>query len=197
MSNAVFPTLPGRGWSIVKTPIWKTVAHESVSGMELRSTMLTYPRYRISLSFDVLRARTDLAEVQALMSFFNLRKGAFDSFLWMDPDDNSATAQAFGTGDGSTKSFTIGRDYGAFREPVLDFVAAPTIYAAGVAQSSAGYAISKGVITFGTAPSTGAALTWSGQFYKRVRFVKDELDFEEFMKDLWQAKKVEMITVKQ
>lgn len=195
MSDAVFPTLAGRGWSIVKTPVWKTIVQESVSGMELRARLMTYPRYRITLTYDVLRAST-YGELQSIMSFFNLRSGSFDDFLLLDPDDNTASLQGFGTGDGATKAFQIGRDFGAFREPVQDFVSPPLIYAGGALQSSAGYSISKGVITFSTAPSSGAALTWSGQFYKRVRFYKDEIEFEEFMQDLWQAKKVELITVK-
>lgn len=196
MSDAVFPTLAGRGWSIVKTPVWKTVTQESVSGMELRTSLMAYPRYRITLTYDVLRASSAFGELQTLVGFFNARRGSWDDFLFLDPDDNTASAQAFGTGDGSTKTFQIGRDFGAFREPVQDFVSAPSIYAAGALQSPAGYSISSGKVTFSTAPAAGAPLTWSGQFYKRCRFVKDEVDFEEFMKDLWQAKKVELITVK-
>ena len=49
----------------------------------------------------------------------------------------------------------------------------------------------------GALAEAGAALTWSGQFYKRVRFERDETEFEEFLQDLHSAKRVELITVKQ
>lgn len=197
MSDAVFPTLPGLKWGTTKTPMWKTVTQESVSGMELRASLMTYPRYRITLGYEFLRADAEYTELQQLIGFFNARRGAWDDFLWLDPDDNTAAAQVFGTGDGATKIFTIGRDYGGFREPVLDFLAAPQIRVAGVLKASPGdYTITAGKVTFGTAPANGASLTWSGQYYRRVRFANDETEFEAFLQNLWSAKKVELITVK-
>lgn len=198
MSNAVFPILPGLSWGVRKTPVWKTVTHESVSGMELRTALMTYPRWRIVLSFEFLRAGGGYAELQALAGFFNQRRGSWDSFLWLDPIDNAATATNFGTGDGATKVFTLSRPFGGFLEPVQDFVSAPAVSVAGALKASpADYSIANGKCTFVSAPAAGAALTWSGQFYKRVRFERDETEFEEFLKDLHAAKKVELITVKQ
>jgi uncharacterized protein (TIGR02217 family) len=166
--------------------------------MELRAALMTYPRWRIGLSFEFLRASAGYAELQALAGFFNQRRGAWDSFLWLDPGDSVATAANFGTGDGATKVFTLSRSFGGFLEPVQDFVGAPSIYVAGVLKASpAEYTVSTGKVTFVTAPAVGAALTWSGQFYKRVRFERDETEFEEFSKDLHSARKVELITVKQ
>lgn len=197
MSDVVFPSLPGLSWGITKTPMWKTVTHESVSGMELRAALMTYPRYRISMRYEVLRAGGGFAELQELIGFFNARRGSWDDFLWLDPDDNTVVGANFGTGDGSTKTFAMSRSFGGFVEPVQAFVAAPQIYVNGVLKASpADYSISNGRVTFVTAPPAGAALTWSGQFYKRVRFVNDETEFEQFLQDLWAAKKIELITVK-
>lgn len=197
MSTAVFPTLPGLAWGVRRTPVWKTVSHESVSGMELRAALMTYPRWRIGLSYEFLRAGA-YAELQTLAGFFNQRRGSWDSFLWLDPGDNVATGANFGTGDGATKVFTLSRPFGGFLEPVQDFVALPAVYVAGVLKASpADYTITAGKVTFGAAPAAGAALTWSGQFYRRVRFERDETEFEEFLKDLHSAKKVDLITVKQ
>ena len=197
MSDVVFPTLPGLKWGVKKTPVWKTITHESVSGMELRATLMTYPRYRIALAYEFLRAGNGLTELQDLVGFFNARRGSWDDFLWLDPDDKDANASSFGTGDGSTKTFVISRGYGGFREPVQDFVTAPSIYVGGGLKTSpAHYTITAGKCTFVTAPSAGVDLTWTGQFYRRVRFAKDETEFEAFMKDLWSASKIEFITVK-
>ena len=197
MSNAVFPALPGLAWGVVKTPIWKTEIQESVSGMELRWSAMAYPRYRISLTYEFLRAGRGYAELQTLVAFFNSRRGAWDDFLWLDPDDSVAIDQATGTGNGAQTAFPVFRAYGGFLEPVLNFVSVPAVKVNGVAKTpGADYSIANGMITFTTAPAAGAAVTWSGQFYRRVRFEHDETEFEQFLKDLWSAKKVGLKTVK-
>ena len=198
MSNAVFPELPGLSWGVRRTPMWKTITHESGAGMELRTALMAYPRWRIGLSFECLRAGGGYSEMQTLAGFFNARRGSWDSFLWRDPGDSVAAGVGFGTGDGATKVFTLSRPFGGFLEPVQDFVSTPLVYVAGALKASpADYTISAGKITFSAAPAAGEALTWSGQFYKRVRFERDETEFEEFLQDLHSAKRVELITVKQ
>ena len=42
-------------------------------------------------------------------------------------------------------------------------------------------------MTFASAPASGAALTWSGKFGFLCRFDADDLDFEQFMANLWKA----------
>lgn len=196
MSNAVFPALPGIKWGTTITPVWKTITHESVSGMELRTALMSYPRYRISLSYEVLRAGA-VGELQALIGFFNQRRGSWDDFLWMDIDDCTAAGVGFGTGNGSKTSFAITRPFGGFTEPVQAFGGMPVIRVNGVQKSApSDFTIANGMVIFTTAPPAGAALTWSGQFYKCVRFQRDEAEFEQFLQDLWSLKKIELITVK-
>lgn len=198
MGNAVFPTLAGLAWGQMKTPMWKTDVKEAISGREFRWTLMTYPRYRVTMSYEVLRADSVNAELQTLIGFFNLRRGSFDSFLWTDPDDNQVANAVFGTGDGATKTFSLSRLYGGFAEPVVDLNGTPVIKVNGVAQLVPSQcSVAGGKVTFVTAPPNGAALTWSGSFYRRVRFLRDEADFEKFLQDLWTAKKVELITVKE
>lgn len=198
MSNAVFPSLPGLKWGTTKTPIWKTLIQESVSQRELRASFVSYPVYQLSLSYEVLRAATAYQELQSLIGFFNARRGAWDDFLYLDPDDNSVTDFQFGTGDGSTKIFQIARSYGGFVEPVQNLNGAPIIKVGGTLKATpADYSVSStGQVTFLTAPGAGAAVTWSGSYYWRVRFLQDSCDFSVFLKDLWEAKKVELRTVK-
>lgn len=193
MSNAVFPTLPGLGWSVGKTPEWSTKTQRMASGREFRAAFMSYPLWRFSLNYDFLRAASAYAELQSLMGFFNARQGAYDSFLYTDPNDNSVTDYQFGTGDGTTVAFQLTRAYGGFIEPVMNVNTLTNIKKAGVAQSNpANYTIgSTGLVTFTSAPANGAALTWTGSFYFRVRFLQDVAEFEEFMKNLWQLKKLE------
>jgi hypothetical protein len=55
---------------------------------------------------------------------------------------------------------------------------------------------STGLVTLGQAPVLGAALAWSGNYYRRVRFDTDELDFERFLDRVWEAKALPLISVK-
>lgn len=53
-----------------------------------------------------------------------------------------------------------------------------------------------GRVQFAAAPAAGVPLCWSGEFYRRCRFVEDELDVERFLYRLWKAKTVEFETHK-
>lgn len=197
MSNAVFPTLPGLSWNVHKELMWKTKIQETVSGKELRAAWMKYPKWKYSLSYEVLRANV-AAELQNLVGFFNSRNGSYDSFLYHDPDDNSVTNYQFGTGDGSTKDFQLVRAYGGFVEPVQNLNGSPSIYKAGVLQATVSdYNLgATGIVSFVTAPANGAALTWTGSFYCRVRFAQDKADFNQFLYQLWELKKLEFISQK-
>lgn len=126
MSNAVFPTLPGLSWGSTKEPMWTTSAKRSASGMEQRAGYMSYPLYRIRLSYEFLRAGAE-AELQTLVGFFNQRGGDLESFLWLDPSDSSVTEQQFGVGDGTTTVFRLGRTLGGAYEPVSAINGTPVI----------------------------------------------------------------------
>jgi hypothetical protein len=51
-------------------------------------------------------------------------------------------------------------------------------------------------VTFVIAPASSAALTWSGTYYWRVRFLQDSSEFTNFMQQLYSAKKISFKTVK-
>lgn len=127
MGNAVFPSLPGLAWDITRTPVWSTTERKSAAGRAFRSANYSYPLYRVKLAFDVLRQSGALAEMAQLAGFYNAVGGAFDSFLWIDPDDNAVVAQAIGTGNGSATQWQLIRAFGGFVEPVFDVAGTPTI----------------------------------------------------------------------
>jgi uncharacterized protein (TIGR02217 family) len=193
MSNVVFPVLPGLGWSVTKTPHWSTVIQKAVSGKELRAALMSYPLYRIALTYEVLRAGAAYAELQTLIGFFNNRQGAFDSFLYDDTSDNTVTAHSFGTGNGSTTAFQLVRALGGNTEPVMNLNSNPSIYVAGALKTpTTDYTLNNGMVTFAAAPANGAALTWTGGYYYRCRFLQDSADFENFLYQLWTLKKLEL-----
>lgn len=197
MSDAIYPDLPGIDVRVRKTPIFNTLLQETVSGREAAASFMAYPKWKFSIRYNVLRSAPEFSELQTLMDFFLARRGRFDSFLFTDPDDSSVADEPFGTGDGATASFQLIRKIkaGGFAEPILNLNGAPIIKVAG-ATKTAGlhYNISaSGLVTFtvGNIPSAGQALTWSGAYFFRVRFLYDEMDFEKFLHQLHEARRVE------
>lgn len=193
MSNAVFPDLPGVDIKVRKTPTWDTRVQRAVSGKELRTAYYSYPVYKIGLSYNFLRAGAE-AELHSIVGFFNSRKGSFDSFLFTDPLDNAVTAQQFGVGDGANIKFQLVRSFGGHAEPVMNLNGQPGIYVNGSPKAlGTDYTIDAyGMVTFTVAPAVGSELTWAGAYYYRVRFERDEADFEQFLWELWEAKRLEL-----
>ena len=199
MSNAVFPTLPGLKWGVVRHPSFTTTKKRAVNGREYRASNMLYPDYLYKLSYEFLRdLRSGVDELRTLEGFFLQRYGSYDSFLWTDPDANSVTAQQIGTGTGSLTTFQLTTSWGGFALPVYDVNGSPQIYKAGVLQTlTTHYNLgATGLVTFVSAPTAGQAITWTGSFYKRVRFDLDYLEFEKFMQQLWSAKSVDLRSVK-
>lgn len=199
MSTSVLPVLPGLEWNSVRSPVWSTLIKESVAGRIYATSRWSYPRWKYKLSYSVLRARPSLAEMQQMAGFFNLMKGRGDTFLFSDPDDyiiDVSSPQQFGVGDGTTTKFQLLRSFGGYLEPVL----APqsgtvAVYKNGVNDGL--YSVgSDGVITFGPAPGAGVVLTWAGHFYWKCRFLQDNLDFNQFMKNFWELRALEFMTEK-
>lgn len=120
MSNAVYPALPGLAWPTKRTPLWKTKVSTTPSGREFRTAPMLVPRYRYTLQYDFLRSSAALQEYQTLFGFFNARSGAFDTFLYRDPDDNTISGQPIGVGDGAIASFQLLRSLGGFSAPIFD-----------------------------------------------------------------------------
>lgn len=191
MSNEVFPVLPGLEWGVKKSPRFTTRVQRAVSGREVRAGLMVWPLYQFELAYEFLRK----PDLDTLAGFYCARRGALESFLFTDPQDNSVTAQSFGVGDGSTTDFQLQRAWGGFVEPVhninvLDAVLIDDV----VVPEYENYSVSDtGLVSFSTAPLLGAQLSWSGTYFFRVRFVDDNADFVEFMQALWQLKKLAFI----
>lgn len=129
MSQALFPALPGLAWDVIRTPMWSTNIQKTVSGREVRSSFYSAPLYKYSLNYDVLRQGAALLEWQTLQDFYGARSGDYDTFLFNDPNDNSVTAQLFGTGDGATAAWQLKRSLivGGFLDPIYNANSAPAI----------------------------------------------------------------------
>ena len=198
MGNAIFPTFPGLKWGRKKTAVWSTGTQKSASGREFRTAYYTYPQWRFSLSFEVLRTKASVNELEQLAGFFNARKGSFESFLYEDPTDNAVTDQAIGNTVQGVTRYQLVRSMGGFIEPVLAVKERPAVKVGGVSLTyGRDYTVTdKGVLVFNTPQTPGRPITWTGGFYFRVRFTSDTIDFENVLGSLWAAKKIEFTSVK-
>jgi phage-related protein len=75
---------------------WKTITDEVFSGREQRRNMWTTPRRKWSLEFD--KNGTD---TNAIMAFFDARKGSYEAFYWTWQATHPDTGESMG-GDGNT-----------------------------------------------------------------------------------------------
>ncbi|AKP14282.1 DUF2460 domain-containing protein [Neisseria gonorrhoeae] len=198
MGNAVFPTFPGLKWGRKKTAVWSTGTQKSASGREFRTAYYTYPQWRFSLSFEVLRTKASVNELEKLAGFFNARKGSFESFLYEDPADNAVTDQPVGNTVQGVARYQLVRSMGGFIEPVSAVKERPAVKVGGTALAyGRDYTVTdKGVLVFNTPQPPGRPITWTGGFYFRVRFTSDTVDFENVLGSLWAAKKIEFTSVK-
>jgi uncharacterized protein (TIGR02217 family) len=159
------------------------------SGREERNSRWAHSRRRYNAGYGV-KSRADM---QAVLAFFEERRGRFHSFLWRDGLDFSSNGgsdaptpadQAIGTGDGSTTTFQLVKRYGAAFDPYLRPITKPVAGSLRVAlagtEVTTGYGVdtATGIVTFDTAPVAGVAITAGFLFDVPVRFDTDRLDIE-------------------
>ena len=193
-------------WPIKQSPMGKTITQTPASGRgELRIPLYQFPRW--DFTWDLGYIKGDATQVnsawQQLLNFFiAVQFGAAD-WLFLHPFDNTTNPntspyQVIATGDGATKKFTMYRSLiaGGAQDLIQNFVAAPNIYINNVLQGS-GYSIDQyGTLTFVTAPTTGLAIAWSGQFYYRCHFLDDVWgDLDEFLYQVSEMKSLKFRSV--
>lgn len=188
MSNDVFPALPGLTWDIKRNPKFKTITHETIGGSEARATFMAFPFWEFELSYEIIRDRAAKPELESLMGFFMKHQGSLDTWLYDCPEDNAVTDMQFGTGNGSTLAFQLTRTYGGFIETINNYKTNPTIKVDGVTKTAGvDYNINTtGLVTFISAPANGKAITWTGGFYYRCRFMEDITDFNQFARKMYE-----------
>lgn len=207
MSNAILPlpigSLNGQTWDIIKRPLFQTKIQQSVSMRETRAAFANYPQWRWTLHWEFLRAGTTgigtFTELQTLLNFFLARQGSYDSFLYNDLSDNTATSQVFGTGDGVTTAFQLVRSLvaGGFNEPIYNTNSTPVIKDNGVTKTAGvDYNIgATGIVTFTAPPVAAHSLTWSGTYYWRCRFDGDDAAFANFVQNFWELKEISIVSI--
>lgn len=155
------------------------------SGFEVRTTPWMHGRRRYLVGGGV---RT-LAEAQALVAFFEARRGRLIGFRFRDFADDRSSApgagigpldQTIGAGDGQTTDFALVKAYGGpggYLRPIRKPVAG-TVLAAVDGRPVSGFTAdpTTGLVRFDAAPAAGAVVTSGFLFDTPVRFDVDRLD---------------------
>lgn len=200
MSELIFPQTAGMAWGLQKTPVWSSRVQKSTSGKRQAIGYMSYPYYKYSVNFNVLRQYSTFTELADLQGFFNSLKGQVDTFKFLDPEDAAVTTlQVFGVGNGSNKFFQLARSFGGFVEPVYAPNTITSLRKGATAQTNpTNYTVdNNGLITFVTAPTNGQQVSWTGTFYWRCAFSQDTIDLiNGDGVDIWKTNKINFETVK-
>lgn len=158
-------------------PQYATDVVASISGHEQRNIQWSQARARYNVAHGV-KTKTQL---DTLIAFFRARKGRAYGFRFKDWTDYTATTQTIGTGNGTTTQFQLVKRYTSGTTTEIRTITKPvsgtvTVFVNGTAQTS-GVTVNTttGVVTFGTAPVSGANVTASFEFDVPVRFDTDRL----------------------
>ncbi len=168
-------------------PERKTDVVTLASGRESRNGRWAQSRRRYNAGYGV-KSRADM---QAVLAFFEERRGRLHGFLWRDGLDFSsgglvptATDQVIGTGNGARTQFQLTKRYGAAFDPYLRTIAKPVAGSVRVAVNGVALVtgwtvdVTTGTIGFAAAPANGASVTAGFLFDVPVRFDTDRLDIE-------------------
>ena len=185
-------------------PERKTDVVTLASGAEERNSVWRHSRRRCNAGYGV-KSR---AEMQAVLAFFEERRGRLHGFLWRDGLDYSSggvvpapTDQGIGTGTGSKTSFQLTKTYGASFDPYLRPITRPVagsvrVAVAGVERLS-GWTVdvATGIVGFSVAPAAGAAVTAGFLFDVPVRFDTDRLDIDLTSFDAAEAPSIPLVEI--
>lgn len=205
MSNSIFPTqyLRGITFSSYKTPGGARRIQRAVSGRELVVSDYRNPIWNFRLTFSFLRDYPSYvggivdSEFRILLNFYTDMILRDDTFLFDDRDDNISVDAPIGTGDGTTTSFQLVRSLhvGGFNEDIIAPNIVSNVKLNGI--DTSGYAVDNttGILTFVTAPPSGAVITATFSFYFRCRFVDDAVEFERAYHKIWTVKELRFRSV--
>jgi uncharacterized protein (TIGR02217 family) len=214
-----FPSLSGLGWSVHKKPVFSTIVASHVSGREVRDALYQNPIWQFELTIDGMDSTSSAYaglganSLQSLMGFFLLCQGQYSTFLYTDLTDNTINKTTGGyllnpnsttnptQGDGSTTTFTFARYMGVFFEPVgwvTSTNSTTSVWVGGspVAQSG-GWSISTpNSLVFNSPPANGATIAANFTYAFQCRFDDDDMDFDQFMSNLWKVESVKFKSVR-
>ncbi|MEL7486437.1 MAG: DUF2460 domain-containing protein [Pseudomonadota bacterium] len=168
-------------------PMRRTEIVSLVSGHEERNAPWAASRRRYNAGYGI----KSLADIEAMIAFFEARRGRLYGFRFRDPFDWTSGAigagldagdQILGTGDGATTVFPLVKRYESGGASYARRIAKPVAGSVRVALDGAlqetGVDVDEttGEIAFATPPPAGAVVTAGFEFDTPVRFDTDHLN---------------------
>ena len=156
------------------------------NGFEERNTPWEHSRRR----YDAGIGLRSLADLEAVIAFFEARRGQLYGFRWKDWSDwtscvhgrtSDPTDQRIGTGDGVTRVFQLLKHYedaaGSYSRPITKPVEGSVRVALDDDEFDSGWHINStsGTVTFDDAPADGVRVRAGFNFDVPVRFDTDRL----------------------
>lgn len=167
----------GRGFS--------TTVVETYGGIEYRNAAWSQARGAWEIRNEALRSNNPVSpySMQALRTLYRCAFGQLYAFRFKDyqdyQDENGGVLGTTGLAVAATLSYQMFKNYVlsplSYQQMVQKPVAGTVkVYIQGVLQVS-GYTLdtTTGIVTFGSQPTVGNTLTWTGQFDVPVRFASD------------------------
>lgn len=169
-------------------PVRKTDIVTLASGREERNSPWAGSRRRFNAGYGV----KSIPDVEAVLAFFEARRGRLYGFRFRDPFDwkscgvlstPQADDQRIGTGDGATQTFQLTKTYESGGESLVRAIPKPVSGSVRIAvdgvelAQGVGFSVDEatGVVNVAAAPGAGAAVTAGFTFDTPVRFDADEL----------------------
>lgn len=163
------------------------------SGAEERNSIWAGSRRKYNAGYGV----KTFAQLEKVLAFWEERRGRLYGFRWKDRLDwkscpSSAAPgpndQVIGTGNGATTAFQLVKTYGGALAPwarqIRKPVAGTVLVSVNSAQQTSGWSIdmATGIVTFSSAPMSGAIVRAGYEFDVPVRFDADylEVDYSHF-----------------
>ena len=184
-----FPNLPRLAWDSEKTMDFNTQVQRSGAGRTRTMTNLHYPDWTITTKINYL---TD-EQARQLFGFVASVKGAYEPFLWKDPEDYHETnirLPMIAPG-----KYQCVMKFGAYVEPAA-YAENVKVYVSGVEQATSAYTVADGVITITPALAAGAVVTATYDYYWRVRFKDDGMGVKKVFQDINRSKSFKLEVVR-
>lgn len=171
-----FPDIRRFAWNSVKQQKWNTTVQRSASGKVRTMTNQLYPEWTITAT---LPAITD-EEARVLLGFVAGLKGAYEPFLWLDPEDYKAEGVRLMPVNDYYQAMIVMGDYSEPAEHIENV----TIFVDGIRQKPEAYTVSNGIIRFkqDVAP-TAKVIAWY-TYYWKVMLADDGLTINKIFADV-------------
>jgi len=191
VSYSIYTWLPS--YPLIKIPTFDTKIIEYNTGVEQRIKRHNEVKFKFKIQHDHITQ----VEMEEIANFFITCRGAYSPF-WFKDLSLSITSNQIGTGTNSATAFQLIRSFGDYEKNVIKVDSSMfTVWLDDVLQSApTDFTLNNsGVVTFASAPSSGAVITATHDFYFLVRFAVDAVNYEYFLHQLFNQRSVEFIEI--